>query len=117
MAGERDGLGDVVADRLPRDERREQHRELRVAGAGERLGRRVEQEVGERLAERGLGLVDHAPRGMVAPRRAHPGLLRSLTGEHDRDAHTDDPSAVPIRHVPQWVTTTASAAGLQVPRR
>ena len=75
--------------------------ELRFAGARELVGTGVEHEVGERLAEGGFGVVDHAPRGMVAPRRTHAGLLRSLPWEHDRNAHRlSPPSAVRFRFRP-----------------
>ena len=79
------GASIELADRLPRHQRREQHRELRLACAGEHLGGRVEHELGERLAERGLGLVDHRPRSVVTPGRAHTRLLGPLAGEDDRD--------------------------------
>ena len=87
VPGERDDVVEQRPRRFPRDERRAQHRELRVARARELLGGRVEQERRERLAERGFGLLDDLPRRMVLPRRAHAGCLCSLTGEHDRDAH------------------------------
>ena len=38
VAGERDGVVERGVERLPHDERGEQHRELGFAGAGERLG-------------------------------------------------------------------------------
>ena len=75
------------ADRLPRDERRREHRELGLARPGEHLGGRVEQELGERLAGGGLGLDDDLPRVVVAPGRAEARGLRALSGEDDCDGH------------------------------
>ena len=62
-------------ERVPHDERREQHRELRFAGAGEGVGGRVGDEVRERLAERGFGALDDRPRRVVAPRQRHAGSV------------------------------------------
>ena len=56
VAGERHGH-DPVADGLPREERREQHGELRVPRPQELVGVRVEEQSAERLAEGGLGRV------------------------------------------------------------
>ena len=91
VAGERDDLVGERPHGFPRDERRAQHRELRVARAGELLGGRVEHERTQRLAERGLGLLEQLPRGVVLPGRAHAGHLGSLTGEHHRNAHAKPP--------------------------
>src|SRR5262245_23521889 len=87
MTAEGNRCGKVTAHGFPRDERGEEDRELRLACARELVGSGVEDEVREWLAERGFGVVDHAPRGMVAPGRPHPGLLLSLPWEHDRNAH------------------------------
>ncbi len=86
-------VGDV--ERVPHDERREQHRELRFARAGERFGRRVDDEVRERFTERGFGPLDDRPRRVVAPRQRHARLLGSLAGEDHCDAHR----VAPLRFV------------------
>src|SRR5262245_49482320 len=108
MTTERDRFGDVVAYGFPRDERREQHRELGFARASELVGTGIEDEVREWLTESGFGLIDHAPRRVVAPRRAHRGPLRSLPWEHDRNTHRL-PAA--LRH-PVLVPTRPPRAGL-----
>ena len=87
MAGERDGGLRERLHRLPHDERREEHRELRFAGSGEVVGSGFGDEEPDLLAEGGFRVVDHVPRRVVTPGRRHAGLLGSLTGEDDRDAH------------------------------
>ncbi len=87
VAAERHDVVDHRPGGFPRDQRRAEHGELRVAGAGEIFGGGVEEQGRQWFAERGFGLLDDLPRGMVLPRRAHSGCLCSLTGEHDRDAH------------------------------
>src|SRR5215471_18160465 len=90
MSRERDDLHVVGVEafthRVPGDERRAQHRELRVPGAGEFLGGRVEKPVREWLAQRLLGPFEYRPRRMVTPRQSHAWCLSALTWEDDRDA-------------------------------
>ncbi len=86
VSRERDRRVGKRRERVPHDERGEQHRELRLAGAGERVGGRVGDEVTERLAERGFRVLDDRPARMITPRRGHAGLLGSLSGEDDRDS-------------------------------
>ena len=76
---------------LPRDERCEEHRELRVPGTSEDFRVGIGDEVSERLTERSFGSFDDRPGGIVAPRNAHSGFLRSLSREDDRDAHSCSP--------------------------
>ena len=85
--GERDRRLGERLHRLPRDERREEHRELRVPCASEDVGGSVGDEVGEWLTERGLGAIDDRPRRVVTPEQSHSRFLRPLSGEDDRDTH------------------------------
>ena len=87
VPGERDRDLGKRLHRLPHDERRQEHRELCFAGAGQIVGSGFGDEEPDLLAEGGLCVVDHVPRGVVTPGRRHTGLLGSLTGEDDRDAH------------------------------
>ena len=93
MAGEADDLVtrlDRGSCRVPRDERRGEHCELRVARAGELFGRRVEQERGERGAEGVLGRVDDRPGRVTLPGASHTGSLSALSGKDDGNPQDDD---------------------------
>ena len=88
VAGERDDVVEHRRERLPtRRATCTAPRVARCACGRARSAGRVEQQRCERFAERGFGLLDDLPRGMVVPRRAHTGCLRSLAGEHDGNAH------------------------------
>ena len=103
VAGERDdldvgGVGEYRADGFPDHQRREQDRELGVAGAGEVVGTGVEEQRRQRLAERGLRAVDHRPCRLALPRHAHAGCLGPLAGEHHCDAQQKQPPGLAGRY-------------------
>jgi len=64
-----------------------QDRRLRVFGEREPIHRAVEDQVAQRLAERGVGLGKRARANLelIGERLAHADRLRALSGEHERD--------------------------------